>query len=322
MQMVRFVEALLMLLLICAATAHAQYPSRAVRIVIPYPPGAITDTLPRLVAEKLREEWGQPVVVENRPGAGGRIGAEQVAKAAPDGHTLVIGISDNFAIAPYLFRNMNYDPLRDFTPVTILGRQSFIVVSRQDLPASGIADIVRLARAEPGKLRFGSWGEGSAGHLAMEMLKTAAGIDMQHIPYKGSAAAMLGMLGGEVDVMFAGYSSTLPQIRAGKLRVLARSSASRLPLTPDIPTIAESGFPGFEVQAWYGLFAPAQTPRSVVDQVHRSVARALTQPDIKARVDGFYAETVGNTPDEFARLLREEHSRWSEVLRKLKLSLD
>jgi tripartite-type tricarboxylate transporter receptor subunit TctC len=313
----------LLLLALFTAAAHAQqYPTRPVRIIVPYPPGAITDAVPRMVADKLRDEWNQPVVVENRPGAGGRIGTEAVAKAAPDGYTLVLGIPDTVVIAPFLFKTMPYDPQRDLTPVTNLARQSYLLIARQDVPVASVADVVRAAKASPGRLRFASWGEGSAGHLSMEMVKSMAAVDLQHIPYKGSAAALLGLLGGEVDMMFAGYSTTLPHIKAGKLKVLARTSANRVAITPDIPTIAESGFQGYEVQAWYGLFAPAQTPRPIVEQIQAAVVRALNQPDVKARIEGYYAEIVGNTPDDFAKAIREEQGRWSGLIRSLKLSLD
>jgi tripartite-type tricarboxylate transporter receptor subunit TctC len=313
----------LLLFALFTSAAHAQqYPSRAVRIIVPYPPGAITDAVPRMVADKLRDEWNQPVVVENRPGAGGRIGTEAVAKAAPDGYTLVLGIPDTVVIAPFLFKSMPYDPQRDLTPVTNLARQSYLLIARQDVPVATVADVIRTAKASPGKLRFASWGEGSAGHLSMEMVKSMAAVDLQHIPYKGSAAALLGLLGGEVDMMFAGYSTTLPHIKAGKLKVLARTSANRVAITPDIPTMAESGFQGYEVQAWYGLFAPAQTPRPIVDQIQAAVVRALNHPDVKSRVESYYAEIVGNTPDDFAKAIREEQARWSGLIRILKLSLD
>lgn len=306
-----------------AGGAHAQtFPTKPVRIVVPYPPGAITDALPRILAEKLRKEWGQPVVVENRPGAGGRVGAGIVAKAPADGYTLVVGLLDNFVVAPYLFKNMTYDPLRDFVPITVMARQSFILVTRQGLPVENLADAVRLAKTQPGKLRSGSWGEGSLGHLSIEMFNAAAGIELQHIPYKGSVDAMMGMVGGDVDMMFAGYSSTRGQIEAGKIRVVARSSAQRLALTPEIPTVAESGYPGFEVQAWYGLFAPAGTPRPIVDQINRAVVKAMAEPDYLAQVGTFYAEAVGNTPDEYAALLTAEHAKWSALVRKLNLQLD
>ena len=314
---------LFILFLFAAGTAAAQtYPSKPVRIIVPYPPGAITDALPRMVADKMRDDWNQAVVVENRPGANGRIGTEHVAKSAPDGYTLAVGIVDTTITAPYLVKNMPYDPLRDLAPITILAQQSYILVARGDLPGSSVADLVRAAKANPGKLRFGSWGPGSAAHLSMEMLESAGGFDLEHIPYKGSAAVTLGILAGEIDVMFSGYSAILPHVKAGKLKVLGRAALKRMPTTPDVPTLAEQGFPGFEVQAWYGLFAPAQTPRPIIDQIHRAAAKALAHPDIKSRVDGYYAETVGNTPDEFARIVRAEHARWSKLIGTLNISMD
>jgi tripartite-type tricarboxylate transporter receptor subunit TctC len=311
------------LLLLLSLGAFAQsFPAKPVRLIVPYPPGAITDTLPRLVAEKMRDEWNQPVIVENRPGANGRIGTEAVAKAPPDGYTLALGIVDTMVTAPYLVKTMPYDPARDFAPITILGQQSYILVARQGLPASSIAELVQAAKASPNKLRFGSWGPGSAAHLSMEMLMAAGSFQMEHIPYKGSAAATLGLLAGETDVMFSGYSANLPHMRAGKIKVLGRAALTRFPLTPEVPTFAESGYPGFQVQAWYGLFAPAATPRPVIEQVQRAAAKALEHADIKARMDQFYAETVGNTPEQFAQVLVEERARWSALIRALKIELD
>lgn len=310
------------LLALCSA-AHAQtYPAKPVKIIVPYPPGAITDALPRLVADHMRDEWNQPVLVENRPGANGRIGTEAVARSAPDGYTLAVGIVDTMVTAPYLVKNMPYDPARDFTPITILAQQSYVLVARNDLPVAGIPDLVRAAKASPGKLRFGSWGPGSGAHLSMEMLKSAGGLDLEHIPYKGSAAMTLGILGGEIDVTFTGYSAILPHLKAGKLKVLGRASLARMPLTPEVPTIAEAGFPSFQVQAWYGLFAPAQTPRAVIDQVQRAAERALASPGIKSRLENYYAEGVGNTPDQFAAVLAEERARWSKLIASLKISMD
>jgi tripartite-type tricarboxylate transporter receptor subunit TctC len=311
------------LLLLCASLVHAQsFPSRPVKVVVPYPPGAITDSLPRLVAEKMRDEWNQAVLVENRPGANGRIGTDAVAKSAPDGHTLAVGIVDTMVTAPYLFKDMPYNPARDFAPVTILGQQSYILVAREGFAARTIAEFVQAARANPGKLRFGSWGVGSAAHLSMEMLMAAGGFQMEHIPYKGSAAATLGLLSGETDVMFSGYSANLPHMKAGKMRVLGRAALKRFAQTPEVPTFAESGFPGYEVQAWYGLFAPAGTPRPVIDQIQRAAARALASPEIRARMEQFYAETVGNTPEEFAKILADERARWSKVIASTKINLE
>lgn len=310
------------LALLSGGAAAQNYPNKPVRIIVPYLPGAITDTLPRLVADKLRDEWNQPVVVENRPGANGRIGTEAVARSAPDGYTLAVGIVDTMVTAPYLVKNMPYDPARDFAPITILAQQSYVLVARQDMPFTTVADLVRAAKANPGKLRFGSWGPGSAAHLSMEMLKAAGGFDLEHIPYKGSAAMTLGLLGGEIDVTFSGYSAVLSHYKAGKVKVLGRAALARMPLTPDVPTIAESGFPSFQVQAWYGLFAPAQTPRPIIEQVQRAAVRALATPEIRNRLEAFYAEAGGNTPEDFQKLLVEERARWSKLITSLNISME
>lgn len=306
-----------------AGTAAAQtYPSKPVRIVVPYPPGAITDTLPRMVAEKLRQEWKQAVVVENKPGASGRIGTDHVAKSEPDGHTLAVGIVDTVVTAPFLVKTLPYDPARDLTPITMLARQSYVLVARQGLPASSVGELVQQAKANPGKLRFGSWGLGSAAHLAMEMLEAQSGADLEHVPYKGSAAVTLGIVAGEVDVMFSGYSAMQPHVKAGKLKILGRAALQRVAATPEVPTIAEQGFPGYEVQAWYGLFAPAGTPKPVIDQIQKSAAKALADPEIQNRVRNYYAETVGNTPEEFSRVVSDERARWSKVISKLNISME
>jgi tripartite-type tricarboxylate transporter receptor subunit TctC len=310
-------------LILCVSAAHAQqFPSKPVRIVVPYPPGAVTDTLPRMVADKLREQWGQPVVVENKPGASGRIGTEAVAKSPPDGYTLAVGIVDTVVTAPYLVKNLPYDPVKDLVPVTMLARQSYVLVARQELPASNTAELVKYAKANPGKLRFGSWGLGSGAHLGMEMLKSASGANLEHVPYKGSAAVTVGLLAGEVDVMFSGYSALLPHVKAGKVKILGRASLQRMAITPDVPTIAEQGFPGMEVQAWYGLFAPAGTPRAVVDQIQRATAKALESPDIKTRLDAFYVEPVGDTPEAFGKTVNEERARWSKLIKSLNIDME
>ncbi|OGA56320.1 MAG: hypothetical protein A3G81_34105 [Betaproteobacteria bacterium RIFCSPLOWO2_12_FULL_65_14] len=307
-----------------AATAWAQdqFPARAVRIVVPYPPGAITDVIPRLVAEKLREAWGQPVIIDNRPGANGLIAAEYVAKAPPDGYTLLVALPDHLAIAPSLYRKFPIDPLRDYVPITIMVRQAFVLVVRNDLPAARLVDLIKMAKGNPGKLRMSSWGEGSTGHLALELLKSMSGADIQHVPYKGAQAAMTDVVGGHVDMMITGYSTAGPHIKSGRVRVLGRTSAERSRLTPDIPTIAESGYPGYEVQSWYGLVAPGGTPRAVVDTIYQGVGRAMQSSNIRERIDGFYAEPVAITPDAFARLIRDEQLKWSAVIRAAKVQLD
>ena len=317
-----FLPRFLLLILFPAFALAQPFPSKPVKIIVPYPPGAVTDTLPRMVADKLREQWGQPVVVENRPGASGRIGTDAVAKSAPDGYTLALGIVDTVVTAPYLVKNLPYDPVKDLVPVTMLARQSYVLVARQDLQANSAAELVKYARANPGKLRFGSWGLGSGAHLAMEMLKAASGANLEHVPYKGSAAVTIGLLAGETDVTFSGYSALLPHVKAGKLKVLGRAALQRMPITPDVPTIAEQGFPGFEVQAWYGLFAPAQTPRAIVDQVQGGAAKALASPDIRARLDAFYVEPVGDTPEAFGKVVAEERARWSKLIQSLNIEME
>lgn len=313
--------ALCVALVVAGETVQAQYPSHPVKIVVPYPPGAITDTLPRLVAEKLRAEWGQPVIIDNRPGAGGRIATEFVAKSPPDGYTLLVALPDTLVIAPSLYRNIAYSA-RDFAPITLMARQAFVLVVRQDLAAASMVELMQLAKAHPGKLTMSSWGEGSTGHLALELLKSASGVDILHVPYKGAQAAMTGVLGGEVDMMITGYSTAGAHAKSGRIRVLARSSAERSATTPEIPTIAESGYPGYEVLTWYGLVAPSGTPGPVIDFIQRAVAKALASPDIREKVESYYAEVVGSSPEEFARVIRDDQGKWSGVLRAAKIQLD
>jgi tripartite-type tricarboxylate transporter receptor subunit TctC len=313
--------ALCVALVAAGETVQAQYPSHPVKIVVPYPPGAITDTLPRLVAEKLRAEWGQPVIIDNRPGAGGRIATEFVGKSPPDGYTLLVALPDTLVIAPSLYRNIAYSA-RDFAPITLMARQAFVLVVRQDLAAASMVELMQLAKAHPGKLTMSSWGEGSTGHLALELLKSASGVDILHVPYKGAQAAMTGVLGGEVDMMITGYSTAGAHAKSGRIRVLARSSAERSATTPEIPTIAESGYPGYEVLTWYGLVAPSGTPGPVIDFIQRAVAKALASPDIREKVESYYAEVVGSSPEEFARVIRDDQGKWSAVLRAAKIQLD
>ncbi len=299
------------------------FPTRAVRIVVPYPPGALTDIIPRMVAERLRETWGHPVVVENRPGGSGRVAAQHVATSAPDGYTLLVGLPDQLAIAPSLYKTSGgFDPARDFAPVTIMMRQAFVLVVREGLPAASVAEYVRLARAAPGSIKLASWGEGSAGHVALELLKSMAGVDVLHVPYRGAQAAINAVAGGEVDSMITGYSTATPMLKAGKIRVLATTAATRLAERPEVPTIAEAGYPRYEVQSWYGLVVPRATPRDVIEVIRRDVAAALQTAEIRERIRSYNAELVANTPDEFAGVLARDTEKWSRVIREANIRLD
>ena len=311
------------LVLFAAALSHAQtaFPTGPVRIVVPYPPGAITDTLPRMLAEKLREEWGQPVVIDNRPGAGGRIATEYVAKSPPDGHTLIVALPDTLVIAPQLYRKNSYT-IRDFAPVTMMARQSFVLVVRQDLNVNKFSDLIELAKSKPGQIKMSSWGEGSVGHLALELLKQKSGVNIVHIPYKGAQAALTDVIGGQVDMMITGYSTAGPHVKTGRIKILARTSSNRSPQMPDIPSINESGIPGYEVQSWYGLAAPAQTPPAIIDKIQRAVAKAMSHPAIVEKMQSYAADIVASRPDEFSKVLQDEQERWAAVLQKANIQLD
>lgn len=304
------------------ALAQAPFPVRPVRIVVPFPPGAITDTVPRMIAEKLKEEWGQPVVMDNRPGAGGQVATEHVAKAPGDGHTLLVALPDTVVIAPLVYRKLRYDPARELLPVTLMARQAFVLVTRHELPYASVADLVRHAKAHPGGLRLSSWGEGSTGHLALELFKSLSGTDILHVPYKGAQAAMTDLLGGQVELMFTGYSTAGPHVKSGKLRVLGRTAPTRSPLTPEIPAVAEAGYPSFDVQSWYGLMVPAGTSRAVIDIIQRAVTKAAASPDVQARIASFYAEPTTGSVDEFAATLKADNQKWSGVIRAAKIQLD
>ena len=313
-----------LLLAACAVVhTHAQtaFPTGPVRIVVPYPPGAITDTLPRMIAEKLREEWGQPVVIDNRPGAGGRIATEYVAKSAPDGHTLIVALPDTLVIAPQLYKKNSYS-IRDFAPVTMMARQSFVLVVRQDLNVNKFSDLIELAKSKPGQIKMSSWGEGSVGHLALELLKQKSGVNIVHIPYKGAQAALTDVIGGQVDMMITGYSTAGPHVKTGRIKILARTSSNRSPQMPDIPSINESGIAGYEVQSWYGLAAPAQTPPAIIDKIQRAVAKAMSHPAIVEKMQGYAADIVASRPDEFSKVLQDEQERWAAVLQKANIQLD
>ncbi|MFN7085374.1 MAG: Bug family tripartite tricarboxylate transporter substrate binding protein [Burkholderiales bacterium] len=299
-----------------ALPGYAQgYPAKPVRFVVPYAPGGSTDTLARTLAVKLTDLLGQQVVVDNRPGANGNIGMDIVAHAVPDGYTIVLGYIANLGIGPGLYDKMPYDPVRDFAPITQVAAASNIVVVHPSLPAKDFKEFIAYARANPKKVNFASAGVASVGHLTGELLNELAGIDMVHIPYKGSGQAISDLVGGHVKVMISGMASTLPHVRSGKLRALATTGAKRTPATQDVPTIAESGFPKFEATSWFGVLAPAQTPRPVIARLNADIVKTLQQPEVVQKLHAVGFEIVTSTPEEFAAYIKSEIGKWAKVVK-------
>jgi len=291
------------------------YPSKPIRFVVPYPAGGPLDTIARLLGQKVSESVKQPVVVDNKPGAGGNIGADAVAKSPADGYTILMGAVATHAINPTLYASIPYDPVRDFIPVTQVASTPNVLVVNPSVPAASVGEFIAYARANPGKLNFGSGSTGSAGHLAGELFKTQAGVEMTHVPYKGAAPAMNDLVGGQIQLMFDNLASSLGQVKAGRVRALAVTTARRTSLAPDLPTIAESGLPGFDINTWFGIFVPANTPREVVERLHAQFTRALALPDVKERMLALGAEPVGSRPDEFAAYIRAEGEKYARLIK-------
>ena len=298
------------------AVAQETYPARPVRIVVPYPAGGVADLLPRTVGAKLAEKWKQPVVVENKPGASGNIGMAEGARAEPDGYTLVLAPTGNLTVNQFLFKDLPFDVAKDFAPVTVLATSPNVLVVHPSVPAKSFRELIAYAKANPGKLNFSSPGSGSGAHLAGELLNVEAGIQAVHVPYKGMAPAVSDLVGGQVQMMFAGISTALPHIRAGKLVALAIASPHRSPQLPDVPTVAESGFPGFDVTSWYGIVVRSGTPPAIVRKLHADMAEALAAPDVKDRLASLGLDPLGNSPEEFARMIAAESRKWSEIVKK------
>lgn len=291
------------------------YPSKPVRIIVPFAPGGTTDILARLVGQRLTDSLRQPVVVDNRPGANGALGTELVAKAAPDGHTIIMGYLGSLAINPNLYSKLPYDPLRDFAPITLVASTTQALVLHPSVPVRTTRELIALAKREPAQISYASAGIGAPSHLAGELLKMMAGIDLVHIPYKGSGAATNDLLGGHVAMSFGGLAAAMPHVKAQRLRLLAITTAARSPAVPQVPTIAESGLPGYDVSSWFGLLAPAATPREVVGRLHGEVVKILKTGDVRERLAGDGAEIVANRPDEFAAFIKSELSKWGKVIR-------
>ena len=293
----------------------ADYPAKAVRMIVPFPPGGPNDILGRVVAQKLSEQLGQQVVIDNRGGAGGIIGAELAARAVADGYTLLFGGTASLAINPSLHRKLPYDPLRDFAAVSLVGTAPSLLTVHPSLPVKNVKDLIDLAKAKPGQLNFVSAGVGTPPHLAGELFKNMTGIDMVHVPYKGGGPALTDLLAGQVGIYFSGISSVLPYVREGRLRGLAVTSAKRTAVMPETPTIAESGLPGYEVGNWYAIVAPAATPGTVVTQLNREIVRALIVPGVKKRFLELAADPVGSTPGELTAYNRSEIAKWANVIK-------
>lgn len=299
-----------------AAASAQTYPGKPIRFIVPFTPGGGNDTIARLVGQKLAAATGQQVLIDNRPGAGGAIGAEAAAKSAADGYTIFLAGVATHGINPNLRRKLGYDPVRDFDPVSLIASAPLLVVVHPSLPVKSVKQLVALAKAQPGKINYASNGAGGSSHMAVELFKSMTGTSMVHIPYKGLAPALTELLSGEVQLMFSSAVSMLPQVKAGKLRAIAMTGARRSPAIPDIPTVAEAGIPGYETGSWYGIVAPAGTPRTAIDRLSREVAAIVHTPEITRRLDDEAVIPVGSTPEEFATHIRNELARWSKVIKQ------
>jgi tripartite-type tricarboxylate transporter receptor subunit TctC len=322
MKVIGAVVALLSALLLTAGHAGAQagYPEQTIRILVGFPPGGPPDIAARVLADKFAEAWGRSVVVENATGSGGNVAVERAAKAAPDGYTLVMANSA-IVINPALFDKLPYDPVKDFAPVSLAVFTPIVLVVHDDVPARSVQELVALARAQPGQLTFGSAGGGTPSRLAGELFRSMAGIDIRHVPYRGNPALLPDLLAGRISMAFPNTAVVLPQLRAGRLRALAVTSPKRTAAMPDLPTLAEAGFPGFDATAWYGLLAPAGTPPTIVDKLYREAARVLALADVRKRLDDLGMEVVANTPAEFAAVIRSEIPQWAKLIKDAGINL-
>ena len=299
------------------------YPSKPIRMVVGFPPGGGTDVVARILAPRMSELLGQPLVIENRPGATGTVAAGQVAKSPPDGYTIMMGHVSVNAIAPALFSNLPYDVLKDFAPIALAAAVPHIVTVHPSMPAQSLKELIAHLKSQPGRLTFPSAGNGSMPHLAGEIFKSLAGVQVMHVPYKGTGQSMQDLLGGQHLVAFDTMPAASPHVRSGKLRALAVSSAKRAPSFPDVPTAEEAGLAGYVVSTWYGLFAPAGTPGAIVNRLHAEAVKAMQTPDTKAKLDGIGADgTVSRSPEEFAALVRADTARYAKIVKEIGLKMD
>jgi len=301
-------------MLLAAAPVQAQYPGKTVRLIVPYPPGGGTDTLARVLSQKLGEALGQQVVIDNRPGAGANIGVEIAAKAPNDGYTLLMAAISN-AISASLYRKLNYDLVRDFAPITLLATTPHILVVHPSLPVKSVKELIVFSKARPGQLAYSSSGSGTPSHLGGELFDSMAGVKLTHVPYKGGGPSVIALVGGEVSVGFATMPSVISHVKAGKLQGLAVTTAQRSPATPDLPTVSAAGVPGYEMGSWYGLMAPAGAPKDVVVRLNAEMAKILKLPDIKQRLDALGFEALLSTPEEYGAFTRNEIEKWAKVVK-------
>jgi tripartite-type tricarboxylate transporter receptor subunit TctC len=303
------------------AMAQQNWPTKPIKIIVPFPPGQASDTIARVVGERMSKSLGQPVIVENITGAGGNIGSDRGAKAEPDGYTLTMATAA-LPISALVYRKLPFNAIKDFAPVTQMTITPLVLITGPGLPAQSVKELVTLAKKDPGKITFASSGQGTSHHLSGELFKTLAGLDILHVPYKGSSQAHIDLMGGTVNMMFDNIVPVTPHIKSGKLKALAVTTKTRASTLPDVPTMAESGYPDFEAVAWFGLLAPAATPKPIIDRLNREAVAALTAPDIKERLTGMGATVVASSPDEFAAFFAREFAKWEPIVKRSKIELD
>jgi tripartite-type tricarboxylate transporter receptor subunit TctC len=318
--MARWLALLLSLFCICVS-AQESYPSRPVRFILPFPPGGGTDILGRVIAERLSANLGQPVVTENRGGAGGNVGAEAAARSSPDGYTIVL-VAPSLAISPTLYSKLNYDPVKDLAPISLVATVPNVMITHPSVPAQTLQEFIALVRSRPGAMNFGSGGSGTSNHLAGELFNIVAGTKLVHIPYKGVNLAMQDVLSGQVHLVFIGIPAAAPHIKAGRLRALALVAPQRTLALPEVPTVAEAGLKDFEVTTWYGVMAPAGTPHPVITRLNSELVKIMHTPDTKERLAGMATDPLTSTPEEFAAYLKQEIAKWGDVVRKANLKAD
>lgn len=316
-----FAAALMLAMPAGAALAQA-YPAKPVRMVVPFPAGGATDIVGRLIAQKLSEAWGQQVIVDNRGGAGGTLGSDIAAKSAPDGHTILVATSSTHAIAPSLYAKLPYDPVRDFAPVTLLASATILLAVHPSVPAKNVRELITLGKKQPQALSFASSGNGGISHLVGEHFKSMSGIQMLHVPYKGDTPALVDLASGQVSLMFGTAVSFLPYVKSGRLNALAVTNPRRSPIVPAVPTVAESGLPGFEALQWFGIFAPAGTSREIVARLNGEIVKILRLPDVRDRLSGLGADVVGNTPEQFAAFQKADTAKWARVVKESGAKID